>query len=62
MKRDYRFWEHNFNPITMQPNDNRISSANPISEARIQELDENYTKRLLKTESRRITKTIGKFW
>ena len=62
MKKDYRFWEQNFNPITMQPNDNRISSSNSVSEARIQELDERHMERLRKTEVARIAKTVGKFW
>ena len=32
MKTDYRFWEHNFNPITMQPADNCLSKINPYGE------------------------------
>ena len=62
MKKDYRFWEQNFNPITMQPSDNRISSSNSVSEARIQELDERHMERLRKTEVARIAKTVGKSW
>ena len=62
MKKDYRFWEQNFNPITMQASDNRISSSNSVSEARIQELDERHMERIRKTEVARIAKTVGKFW
>lgn len=46
----------------MSLDDDRASRANPLSEGRVQELDERHIKRLRKTEADRSAKILGKFW
>jgi len=63
MKTDYRFWEHNLNPLTMKVNDNtNISESKTLKEGAIQELDEKNQRRLEKSEGGAKAKRLGKFW
>lgn len=63
MKTDYRFWEHNLNPLTMKVNDNiNVSEAKQLKEGAIQELDERNQRRLEKSEGDAKAKRLGKFW
>lgn len=63
MKTDYRFWEHNLNPLTMKVNDNtNISESKTLKEGAIQELDEKNQRRLEKSEGDAKAKRLGKFW
>jgi hypothetical protein len=41
MKTDYRFWEHNYNPITMMPDDKK----NYSSSWDLEEMDKSQKKR-----------------
>ena len=68
MKRDYRFWEHNLNPITMQPDDKK----NYSSSWDLDEMDKSQKKREAIQERQAIRaatelknariKRVGKFW
>ena len=68
MKTDYRFWEQNFNPITMRPDDKK----NYSSSWDLEEMDKSQKKReaiqerqLIREETERINakiKKVGKFW
>ena len=68
MKRDYRFWEHNLNPITMLPDDNK----NYSSSWDLEEMDKSQKKREAIQERQAVRaerelrdariKRIGKFW
>ena len=68
MKKDYRFWEQNFNPITMQPNDNNNHSYTcDLNEmGKSQKKREAIQARQADREVRLINsskvKRIGKFW
>ena len=68
MKTDYRFWEQNVNPITMQPDDKK----NYSSSWDLDEMDKSQKKReaiqerqviraATKLKNDRIKK-VGKFW
>ncbi len=68
MKTDYRFWEQNFNPITMRPDDKK----NYSSSWDLEEMDKSQKKReaiqerqVIREETERINakiKKVGKFW
>ena len=68
MKTDYRFWEHNYNPITMMPDDKK----NYSSSWDLEEMDKSQKKReaiqerqAIREETERINakiKKVGKFW
>jgi hypothetical protein len=68
MKTDYRFWEQNFNPITMRPDDKK----NYSSSWDLEEMDKSQKKReaiqerqAIREETERINakiKKVGKFW
>ena len=68
MKKDYRFWEQNLNPITMRPDDNK----NYSSSWDLDEMDKSQKKReaiqerqAIREETERINakiKKVGKFW
>lgn len=68
MKTDYRFWEQNFNPITMRPDDKK----NYSSSWDLDEMDKSQKKReaiqerqAIREETERINakiKKVGKFW
>jgi len=68
MKTDYRFWEHNLNPITMRPDDKK----NYSSSWDLEEMDKSQKKReaiqerqAIREETERINakiKKVGKFW
>jgi hypothetical protein len=62
MKIDYRFWEQNLNPITMQKNDDKVSSISPLTEARIQDADERAMAAVKKKNANTRTKIVSKFW
>jgi hypothetical protein len=62
MKTDYRFWEHNLNPITMQPADNCLSKINPSGEGDEQLRDERWAKAIRESKKNYRTKKVGKFW
>ena len=68
MKTDYRFWEQNLNPITMQQDDKK----NYSSSWDLDEMDKSQKKReaiqerqAIREETERINakiKKVGKFW
>lgn len=61
MNRDYRFWEQNLNPITMQPDDKK----NYTSSWDLEEMGEAQRKREALEERRLIREEIkkaNKFW
>ena len=68
MKTDYRFWEQNVNPITMQPDDKK----NYSSSWDLEEMDKSQKKREAIQERQVIraatklkndkVKRVGKFW
>ena len=68
MKIDYRFWEQNLNPITMQPDDKK----NYSSSWDLDEMDKSQKKREAIQERQAIRaatelknariKRVGKFW
>ena len=68
MKTDYRFWEQNVNPITMQRDDKK----NYSSSWDLDEMDKSQKKReaiqerqAIREETERINakvKKVGKFW
>jgi hypothetical protein len=68
MKTDYRFWEQNFNPITMRPDDKK----NYSSSWDLEEMDKSQKKReaiqerqAIREETERINakiKKADKFW
>ncbi len=68
MKTDYRFWEQNFNPITMRPDDKK----NYSSSWDLDEMDKSQKKREAIQERQAIRaatelknariKRVGKFW
>lgn len=61
MNRDYRFWEQNLNPITMQPDDKK----NYTSSWDLEEMGEAQRKREALEERRLIREKIkkaNKFW
>ena len=68
MKTDYRFWEQNYNPITMMPDDKK----NYSSSWDLEEMDKSQKKReaiqerqAIREETERINakiKKVGKFW
>lgn len=68
MKTDYRFWEHNLNPITMQPDDkNNYSSSWDLDDmAESQRKREAIQERQVAREARELSdariKRVGKFW
>lgn len=61
MKRDYRFWEHNLNPITMQP-DPYVTSDKNIGEGAEQESDEKWVESIERSRVRNKVRRVGKFW
>jgi hypothetical protein len=68
MKTDYRFWEQNFNPITMRPDDkkNYSSSWDLDDMGKSQKKREAIQERqAIREETERINakiKKVGKFW
>ena len=68
MKKDYRFWEQNFNPITMQPNDNKNHSStwdlNEMgkSQKKREAIEERQLIRADKELRDGRIKRVGKFW
>jgi hypothetical protein len=68
MKTDYRFWEQNFNPITMRPDDKK----NYSSSWDLDDMGKSQSKReviqerqAIREETERINakiKKVGKFW
>jgi hypothetical protein len=68
MKTDYRFWEQNFNPITMRPDDKK----NYSSSWDLEDMGKSQSKReaiqerqAIREETERINakiKKVGKFW
>ena len=68
MKTDYRFWEQNFNPITMRPDDKKNFS----SSWDLDDMGKSQSKReviqerqAIREETERINakiKKVGKFW
>ena len=61
MKTDYRFWEQNFNPITMQ-REPYISNANIEGEGEEQLRDERWVDSIENARNNAKTKRVGKFW
>ena len=61
MKTDYRFWEQNLNPITMQ-REPYISNANIEGEGDEQLRDERWADSIEKSRNNAKTKRVGKFW
>ena len=61
MKKDYRFWEQNFNPITMQ-REPYVSKANIEGEGDEQLRDERWVKAIEKSIKNSRTKKVSKFW
>mgnify|MGYP000035105587 FL=1 len=68
MKTDYRFWEQNFNPITMQPDDkkNYSSSWDLDDMGKSQSKREAIQERQAINEAKKLNnakvKRVGKFW
>ncbi|MDB4246018.1 hypothetical protein N9824_00575 [bacterium] len=58
----YKFWEQNFNPITMQKNDDKVSSINRLTAAGIQEADERAMAAVKKKNANTRTKIVSRFW
>ena len=61
MKTDYRFWEHNYNPITMQP-DPYVIDRGFEDEGDIQIKDENWVKGVAESRKKTRIKKVSKFW
>ena len=61
MKTDYRFWEQNVNPITMQP-EPYASNANIKGEGDEQLRDERWASAIEKSIKNSRTKKVSKFW
>ena len=68
MKTDYRFWEQNFNPITMRPDDKKnYSSSWDLEEmGKSQKKREAMQERQAISEAKKLSrgrvKRVGKFW
>ncbi len=68
MKTDYRFWEQNFNPITMRPDDKKNYSSSwdldemDKSQKKREAIQERQAIREAKKLSRGRVKRVGKFW
>ena len=68
MKKDYRFWEQNFNPITMQPNDNKNHSSTwdlddmGKSQKKREAIQARQADREVREREASKIKRIGKFW
>lgn len=68
MKKDYRFWEQNFNPITMQPNDNKNHSSTwdlddmGKSQKKREAIQARQADREVRERETSKIKRIGKFW
>ena len=68
MKTDYRFWEQNFNPITMRPDDKRNYSSSwdleemDKSQKKREAIQERQAIREAKKLSKDKIKRVGKFW
>jgi hypothetical protein len=68
MKRDYRFWEQNFNPITMQPDDKKNYSSSwdldemDKAQKKREAIQERQAIREAKKLSKDKIKRVGKFW
>ena len=68
MKTDYRFWEQNFNPITMRPDDKRNYSSSwdleemDKSQKKREAIQERQAIREAKKLSKDKVKRVGKFW
>ena len=61
MKTDYRFWEQNLNPITMQPEPS-ASKTDVEGDGDSQLRDERWAKAIKESKKNYRTKKIGKFW
>ncbi len=61
MKTDYRFWEQNLNPITMQKEPFE-SNANIEREGDEQLRDERWVAAAKKSDKNSRIKRVGKFW
>ena len=63
MKTDYRFWEQNLNPITMQPNEKvrELKEANNIKNERI-EREKNSLEHNLMLDGYSQQEIDTKFW
>ena len=61
MKTDYRFWEHNLNPITMKP-DPYVINRGFEDEGEIQIKDENWVKGIEESKKKSRIKKVSKFW
>ena len=68
MKTDYRFWEQNFNPITMRPDDKKNYSSSwdleemDKSQKKREAIQERQAVREAKKLSKDKIKRVGKFW
>ncbi len=68
MKTDYRFWEHNYNPITMMPDDKKNYSSSwdleemDKSQKKREAIQERQAIREAKKLSKDKIKRVGKFW
>jgi len=68
MKTDYRFWEQNFNPITMRPDDKKNYSSSwdleemDKSQKKREAIQERQAIREAKKLSKDKIKRVGKFW
>ena len=68
MKTDYRFWEQNFNPITMRPYDKKNYSSSwdleemDKSQKKREAIQERQAIREAKKLSKDKIKRVGKFW
>jgi hypothetical protein len=68
MKTDYRFWEQNFNPITMRPDDKKNYSSSwdleemDKSQKKREAIQERQAIREAKKLSKDKVKRVGKFW
>jgi len=68
MKTDYRFWEQNVNPITMQPDDKKNYSSSwdlddmDKSQKKREAIQERQAVNEAKKLSKDKVKRVGKFW
>jgi hypothetical protein len=63
MKTDYRFWEQNFNPITMQPNEiiQEFKESNDTRDKRL-ERERISLERNITLDNYGRQGKVGKFW
>tara|TARA_R110002153_G_scaffold77354_1_gene198733 strand:- start:336 stop:530 length:195 start_codon:yes stop_codon:yes gene_type:complete len=61
-ERCYKFWEQDFNPVTMKKNNDTVSSINPLTEGRIQEIDEKAVEVIAKCNANTRVKIVSRFW